>query len=78
MIVPVPVEAQVPPFGIERFEEGHLLFPPPTFDLFFSMDCVADIRLLFEIHQPIEPVLAGKAWNRLILVFVNAPLYVIS
>jgi hypothetical protein len=58
MIVPVPVEAQVPPLGIEGFDEGHLLFPPPTLDLFFSMDCVADIRV--PRSTPAER--AGTCW----------------
>jgi hypothetical protein len=41
---------------------------PPGFDLFFSIDCVADIRVLLEINQSIQMVLAGKARNRLALV----------
>jgi len=76
VIVLVPVEAQVTPFGIERFDQGHLLFPPPALDL--SLDCVADVPVLLEVHQAFEPVLTGKAWDRLVLVFVITPLDVIG
>ena len=57
---------------------GHLLFPPPALDLFFSLDCVADVPVLLEVHQANEPVLIGKAWDRLVLVFVITPRDVIG
>ena len=48
-IVHVPVEAQVAPFGIERFDQAQLLFPPPGFDLFLSLDCLVDVRVPLEV-----------------------------
>src|SRR5262249_18519192 len=56
---------------------GHLLFPPPRFDSFFSLDCIADIRVFLEVDQAIQSILARKAWDRLVPVLVRAPLNVV-
>ena len=53
-------------------------FAPPGFDLLFSLDCGSDVRVLLEVNQSIETVLAGKTRDRLVLVLVITPLDVIS
>jgi hypothetical protein len=73
----MPVETQVPPFGIEVFYEGFFLFSPPGLDLFFSVDGFADIRVLLKVHQAIEPVLASEAWDQFVLVLIIATLDII-
>ena len=45
--------------------------------MFFSLDGLADFRMLLKVHQPIEPILAGKAWDQLIPVLVVATLKII-
>jgi hypothetical protein len=60
VVVRVPFETQVPPFGVERPDQGQLLFAPPGFGLFFSVDGVADVLVVLEVDQPIKVVLTRK------------------
>jgi len=46
--------------------------------LFFSLDCIADVRVFLEVNYAIESILARKAWHRFVLVLVSAPLNIIS
>src|SRR5205085_10938634 len=76
-LVRVPFQAEIPPFGIERFDQGHLLCAPPDFDLLLSLDSDADVRILLEVDQTIESILAGKPRQGPVLVLVIAALYVV-
>jgi hypothetical protein len=76
--VRLPVETQVPPAGIERFEQRHLHFTPPRFDLFFTLSGVVNSSMLLEVDQAIQTVLAEKTWDKLVPVLVRAPLNVID
>jgi hypothetical protein len=46
--------------------------------LLLSLDGDADIRVLLEVDQSIEPVFAGEACDQLVLVLVIPPLEVIA
>jgi len=55
-----PLQTQIPPGGIHRHNQGNLLNPQPSLDLFLALNCLVHIFITFKINKPIQFVLRSK------------------
>ena len=66
------------PITIETLNENDLFLAPPTLDLFFPRDGVADILELLVIHQPAYVPVTREPLTFLGFVLPHSPMYVIT
>ena len=63
---------QIAPVGIGGFDQIHLPWPVPVFQLLLSRNGQFHCAELFEINQPLEAVFLGEAGHDALTVLVNA------
>src|SRR5579864_5328028 len=69
---------EILPSGIVPLNKPDLLFAPPPLDFLFAGDRVANIRELFAMDQPENPVSGGESWDESLPVFNHPALEVIG
>ena len=60
-VIAIPTEGQVSPFGVHRFDQRHLLAPPPALEFFLPRDSTTNIGGRIVVHQLGNVVLAREA-----------------
>ena len=64
----VPVFAQIKPLRIHRLDQHNLLFPAPTLELLFAIDCLVNLIVRLPIKKPLDIVVIREARNTVKLV----------
>ena len=54
------------------------LFSPPTFDFFFARDCVTWVIVTFVVHEAINLIGSGEAFNFPMSMFRDAPIQAVG
>ena len=70
--------SQIGPVWIGFRYQSNFLAAQPSFQLFFSGDCVVDVAKEFEVDERVEAITRGKARDEFLLVFPYATLDVIG
>jgi len=67
-----PIDRQIQPACVVGFDQPDLLLPGPAFDLTLTLKCASRAGSVFEVDQPIDAILASKAWHYTMPMLMNA------
>src|SRR5262249_1516951 len=76
--VEIPIQAQILPVRIGRFDQGQLLGAAPCLGFLLALDGARNVTSFLEVHQAVERVLAVEAGKECVPVFVDTPAEVVG